>query len=96
LAIWHFAGSLAFKNHATQAFHRGVMSLVQGLLFVTQQFNGLANTARLINAALFADRQVHRQVQKRIVAIWVHQKHVAKATSTSANSAWYSGCSSIH
>jgi hypothetical protein len=59
LAIRHFAGSLAFKNHPTQAFHRGVMSLVQGLLFVTQQFNGLANAARLINAALFADRQVH-------------------------------------
>ena len=59
LAIRHFAGSLAFKNHATQAFHRGVMSLVQGLLFVTQQFNGLANAAWLVNAALLADGQVH-------------------------------------
>jgi hypothetical protein len=55
------------------------MSLVQGLLFVTQQFNGLANTARLVNAALFADRQVHRQVQKRIVAIWVYHKHVGQS-----------------
>ena len=34
---------------------------------MTQQFNGLANAARLINAALFTDRQVHRQMQEGIV-----------------------------
>ena len=31
-----------------------------------QQFNSLANSTGLVNAALFADGQVHRQVQKGI------------------------------
>ena len=33
-----------------------------------QQFHRLADAARLVDAALLADRQVHRQVQKRVAA----------------------------
>jgi len=67
LAIGHFASALAFKNHASQAFHRGVMSVVQRLFFVTEQFNRLTDAAGLVNAALFTDRQVHRQMQEGVV-----------------------------
>jgi uncharacterized protein (UPF0332 family) len=55
IAVWHFACALTLKNHASQAFHGGVMRLMQRLFFVTQQLNGLANAARLVNAALFTD-----------------------------------------
>jgi hypothetical protein len=75
IAIWHFSCALALKNHAPQAFHGGVVRLVQRLFFVTQQFNSLANAAWLVNAALLADGQVHGKVQKRVVPSGVHIEH---------------------
>jgi hypothetical protein len=39
---------------------------MQRIALVGQQFHRLADAARLVDAALFADRQVHRQVQERV------------------------------
>jgi hypothetical protein len=78
IAIRHAARALTFVNHAAQAFHGGVMGLVQGVAFVGEQFHGLANAARLVNAALLANRQVHGQMQKRILSGGINIEHAGQ------------------
>jgi len=47
-------------------FHSVVVRVMQRVFFRGEQFDRLADAARLVDRALFADRQMHRQVQKRI------------------------------
>jgi hypothetical protein len=49
------ASALAFPDHLTQAIHRFMVGQVQGVSSVRQQFKGLPDAARLVDAALFAD-----------------------------------------
>ena len=60
ITIGHAARTLTFMHHATQAFHGLMVCIVQGVESVGQQLHSLADATRLVNAALFADRQVHR------------------------------------
>ena len=46
-----------------------MVGIVQPVQAPRQQFHRLADAAWLVNAALLADRQVHRQVQKRVGAL---------------------------
>ena len=66
IAVGRAAGALAFPQHLAQAFHGGVVGVVQRIEPFGQQFDCLTDAARLVNAALLADRQVHGQVQKRV------------------------------
>jgi hypothetical protein len=59
---------LRVGEHLAQAFHDHVMRGVQIAAAVREQFYRVANAAWLVDAALFADRQVHRHVQKRVAA----------------------------
>ncbi len=65
-------------HHATQAFHGLVVGIVQGVEPVGQQLDCLTNASGLVDAALLADRQVHRQVQKRILPVRVGCVHVGQ------------------
>ncbi len=51
------------------------MGLVQRLPLVAQQFNRLPNAPWLVNAALLANGEVHREVQKWIFAGRVNVLH---------------------
>ncbi len=53
---------------------------VQGIAPVREQLHRLANAARLVNAALLADGQVHGQVQKRIVLAGLGIVHAAQGS----------------
>ena len=66
IAIGWSACTLAFPDHLAQAIHGFVMRLVQGIAFCREEFNGLANAARLVNRALFADGKVHGKVQEGV------------------------------
>ena len=59
IAIGWAASALAFPDHLAQAIHGFVMCVVQGIAFCRQEFNRMANAARLVNRALLADGQVH-------------------------------------
>jgi len=78
IAVRHAARALTFENHATQAFHGGMVRLVQGLSFVAQQFHRLPNAAGLVNAALLADGQMHGQVQKGVFFGGVNLQHAGQ------------------
>jgi hypothetical protein len=78
IAIRHAARTLAFINHAAQAFHGGMVRFVQGVSLVREQLHGLANTSGLVNAALLADGQVHGQMQKRIFFGGVNVQHAGQ------------------
>ena len=69
---------LAFPHHLPQTVHRFMMRIVQGVKSCRQQLNRLANAAWLVNRALFADGQVHRQVQKRIRLAALHVVHLCQ------------------
>jgi len=75
VAVWWTPGLLAFPEHGAQTFHGLVVGLVQRIALVGQQFHRLAYAARLVYAALLADRQVHGQMQKRVGACRVHRQH---------------------
>ena len=51
------------------------MRFVQRVAPGRQQFDGLADAAWLVNRALLADGQVHRQVQERVRFAAVHVVH---------------------
>jgi hypothetical protein len=74
-AVRRASGALAFPDHFSQAVHRRVMRFVQRVAPGRQQFDGLADAAWLVNRALLADGQVHRQVQKRVRFAAVHVIH---------------------
>ena len=76
--IWRVACTLAFPHHLPKTVHRFVMRIVQGVAPGGQQFNRLANAAWLVNRALLADGQVHRQVQKRIRLAALHVVHLCQ------------------
>ena len=78
LAVGHATRTLAFVNHATQAFHGLVVCIVQRVELVGEQFHRLANAAGLVDAALFADGQVHRKVQKRVGPVRVVFQHAGQ------------------
>ena len=54
--------TLAFKEHLAQGFHHLVVGRVQVVKPSGQQFHGLPNPPWLVDGALLADAQVHRQV----------------------------------
>ena len=68
LAIGRAGVALRVGQHLAQAFHHLVVRRVQIAPLGGQQFHRLPYAARLIDAALLADRQVHRQVQERVAA----------------------------
>ena len=76
--VGHAARALAFKNHASQAFHGAVVRVVQRVDPVRQQFHCLADAPGLVNAGLLADGQVHREVQKRIGPVGVVVEHAGQ------------------
>jgi len=67
-------------NHSAEALHGGVMRLVQGVLFVGEQFYSLSDAPGLVNAALFADGQVHGQMQKRIFLGGICVQHAGQGS----------------
>jgi len=69
---------LTFPQHFPQAVHGFVVGLVQGVAFVGKQFDGLAYASGLVDAALLTDRQVHRQVQKRVGAALLRFAHAGQ------------------
>ena len=69
---------LAFPHHLSQTVHRFMMRIVQGVKSCCQQLNRLANAAWLVDRALFADGQMHGQVQKRICFTALHVIHLFK------------------
>jgi hypothetical protein len=58
--------ALAFPHHLAQAVHGFMVRVVKRVALGCQKLNRLPNAARLVNGALLADRQMHRQVQKRV------------------------------
>jgi len=66
IAIRRSPRLLRFPEHGAQALHRRVVRSVQRAQSGAEQFHGLSDAARLIDAALLADRQVHGQVQEGI------------------------------
>ena len=66
ITIGRSACALAFPDHLAQAIHGFMMRVVQGIALCGQEFHRLANAARLVNRALFADGQVHGKVQKGV------------------------------
>jgi cytochrome c553 len=95
VAIRRAASPLALPDHPAQALHRAMVRRMQRVVAVRQQFHRLTDAARLVDRALFADRQMHRQVQERIGAAGSLVAMLRSAASRSDSSAWYSGCSSI-
>ena len=65
-AVRWSARTLAFPNHLAQAVHRLMVCVMQRVSLCSQQLDRLPNAARLVNRALLADRQMHRQVQEGI------------------------------
>jgi len=61
--------ALAVGQHLAQAFHGFVVGGVQVRAALGQQFHGLADATRLVDAALLADGQVHGQVQEGVGAV---------------------------
>ncbi len=55
-----------------------MVRVVQRIASGRQQFNRLAYAARLVDGALFADGQVHRQVQKGVGLAAFHVVHFFK------------------
>ena len=68
LTVWWSPGALAFPQHAPETLHDLMMSSVQIAASRGQQLDRLTNAGGLVDAALFADGQVHRQMQKRVFA----------------------------
>lgn len=66
LPIGWATGALAFPEHVAQALHHFVVGGVQIATPGHEQFNRLADAGWLVDAALFADRQVHGEVQKGV------------------------------
>jgi cytochrome c553 len=66
LAVGRTPGALALPHHAAETLHRVVVGIEQRAATRGQQLDRLADAARLVDGALLADGQVHRQMEKRI------------------------------
>ena len=58
--------ALALPQHGTQALHHRVLCVVDGVFSFGQLRHRCLNALGLVDRALFADGQVHRQMQKWI------------------------------
>jgi len=67
VAIGRAALALALPQHLAQAVHGHVVRVVQRIEPRREQLHRLADAARLVYAALLADSQVHRKMQKGFV-----------------------------
>ena len=70
--------ALAFPHHLAQAFHCFMVRIVQRIALGGQQLNSLPDAAWLVDRALLADGQVHRQVQKWIGFTAFNVVHLVK------------------
>jgi len=66
LTIGRESAALALPQHVSQAFHHLVVGVMQAVALSGQQLNRLANAAWLVDGALFADGDMHGQMQKRV------------------------------
>ena len=78
LAIRRSPGALAFPQHMPQAIHGFMVGLVQGVAPVREQLKRLPNPTRLVNAALLADGQMHREVKKRVLPFFQNLGHAGQ------------------
>ena len=49
VAVRRASGALAFPDHGSQALHRCMVGIVERVVTVGQQFDGLANTPWLVD-----------------------------------------------
>ena len=85
-----------FPEHGAEALHDLVLRRVRRAEAGDQRVERRADSGGLVDGDLLADRQVHRQVQERVLAAGARPDSVAaRAASASARSAAYSGCASI-
>ena len=66
LTIGGASAALALPQHGSQAFHHLVVGIMQAVALSGQQLHRLANASGLIDGALFADGDMHGQMQKRV------------------------------
>ena len=72
LAVKRLAQALGLPDHLAQGLHHLVMGLVQRRTMAGEPFHRSADAARLVDADLLGDGQVHRQVQERVGAPFLH------------------------
>lgn len=77
-AVGHFSSHLTVLQHFPEALHHFMVCMVKRISTVRKQFHGLSDPARLVNAALFSDGQMHGQVQKRIFPTGLNVGHGAQ------------------